>query len=528
MNRTTLLFSFLFLFPLFVIAQRSPCEEPDSPEPGHQLWAGPERVVYQQGEEIKFRIHSNESGTVNYTIRESKRSPELETGSIEMKAGETYYLKTKWNEAGFLELSVTQNWKTYRSGVAIEPCDIRPTGSEPSDFDSFWEAAVQRARSLPPNVSLSYRADKSDDSQKTYKLTMDNIDQKIISGWISIPNCRGPYPAIIRLPSYGREPIGPMSNFATEGAISITLSVHSYDTEKKVPQEIAYQPQDHFLDRHTNYFKAPILACIRVIDYLESRTDYDGRNLAITGVSQGGGLAMMVAGLDPRVQLLVQSQAAFCNHAGASKDHPSGFPYWVKNGRDIGADETQVLRETAYYDAVFFARRFRGKSLHVVGYKDDVCPPATVFAAINEMPGEKLLLHGTETGHESHPDFWPVRRAYFAEHLPVSPYPECPEQTTLTDTDNTPTPLDHDLEVYPNPMAFHNRIRIKMGTTGPVEVSLWNSQGVILRKLFSGTVAAGETHLDWESHDLPAGIYLLRMKTKDSELVKRVVKMNEL
>jgi hypothetical protein len=67
-----------------------------------------------------------------------------------------------------------------------------------------------------------------------------------------------------------------------------------------------------------------------------------------------------------------------------------------------------------------------------------------------------------------------------------------------------------------------------MATTGPVEVSLWNSQGIILRKLFSGTVAAGETHLDWESHDLPAGIYLLRMKTKDSELVKRVVKMNEL
>ncbi|WP_170110478.1 acetylxylan esterase [Flavilitoribacter nigricans] len=499
---------------------------PDSADPGTKLWAGPEKAMYYQGQEIKFKVTSNETGTVEYTIRESKRSPVLETGSFQLKAGETHYIRTKLNAPGFLELSVTQNWKTHRSGVAVDPCEIRAYGDEPSDFDSFWDAAMQRARSIAHNVSLTYRGDKSDASQRSYKFRIDNIDQKFISGWISIPTCSGPYPAIVRLPSYGREPVGPASHFASEGAIAIALSVHSYDAEKKVPKEVAYQPEDHYMDRNRNYFKAAVLGTIRAIDYLETMPEYDGRNLAVTGVSQGGGLAIMVAGLDPRVQLLVQSQAAFCDHAGAMEDHPSGFPYWVKNGRDTGKDINKVLRETAYYDAVFFARRFQGKSLHVVGYKDDVCPPSTVFAAINAIPGDKKMLHGTATGHESHPDFWPVRREFFAENLPVSPYPECPDQSTLTDTSNDPGVLPSSLRTYPNPISSTNRIELELNESREVDISLWNSQGIALANLYSGKVPAGVTHLDWDAGELPPGVYLIRMSTPDTEIVKRVLKMN--
>ena len=51
-------------------------------------------------------------------------------------------------------------------------------------------------------------------------------------------------------------------------------------------------------------------------DYLASRPDFNGKDLAVTGGSQGGGLAIITAGAEPRVTLLAASVPALCDHAG--------------------------------------------------------------------------------------------------------------------------------------------------------------------------------------------------------------------
>ena len=58
------------------------------------------------------------------------------------------------------------------------------------------------------------------------------------------------------------------------------------------------------------YYKYGVLGAIRAIDYIFSRSDFNGSEMGVMGVSQGGGLAYLVAGVDDRVNLLLNSVPA--------------------------------------------------------------------------------------------------------------------------------------------------------------------------------------------------------------------------
>ena len=74
------------------------------------------------------------------------------------------------------------------------------------------------------------------------------------------------------------------------------------------------------------------------------------------------------------------------------------------------------METAAYYDAVNFARKFKGKSLYSVGFIDTVCPPSTVYAAFNvsiepkRMIASPLMGHGTD--HR-----WQSARRFFRANM---------------------------------------------------------------------------------------------------------------
>jgi hypothetical protein len=68
----------------------------------------------------------------------------------------------------------------------------------------------------------------------------------------------------------------------------------------------------------------------------------------------------------------------------------SGWPDWLK--RADGERKAKVLETSAYYDAVNFARKFKGQSLVGANFIDPSCPPTTVYAAFNVLPGPKRMI----------------------------------------------------------------------------------------------------------------------------------------
>ncbi len=116
----------------------------------------------------------------------------------------------------------------------------------------------------------------------------------------------------------------------------------------------------------------------------------DGR-VAVTGGSQGGGLALGTAGLVPDVDALL-TDVPFLIHMRRAVDITDADPYqeivrYLAVYRDL---EEQTFATLAYVDALHLGRRATAPALFSVALRDMICPPSTVFAA--------YYLYGSATG----------------------------------------------------------------------------------------------------------------------------------
>ncbi len=446
----------------------------------YELSASATKTTYQTGETVNFLVRSNRNGKVKYTISEDKHTLPIIEGELELTANTVATITASFDKPGFLLLQVEQNENRATAGVGISPCEIRATTEKPADFEQFWSRQLAQLNTVPFEPKITKRMDKSSERQTTYKIVLNNIDGKKVYGWVSIPNCEGPFSAVFSIPSYGRAPIGPLTYMADDGVIAVTMSIHNYDCEQEVPKAIAYQPENHYFDRHTNYYRAAILGGIRMIDYIFTLPEFDGEHLGITGVSQGGGLALMLSGLDDRIKFLAQAQATFCDHTGILDNRSSGFPYWIVNADLKGGDPVQLAEEVAYYDAVNFVDNFKGISFHSIGYTDDVCPPATVFAAYNRIKGEKYMLHGIENSHDLPAEFWNLRQLFWESNMPIQSAPDCEMSVPSVATGAEHLPYYNEIKVLPLLESNDFEIQIDLSERSDIMVVLSSITGQVL------------------------------------------------
>ena len=142
------------------------------------------------------------------------------------------------------------------------------------------------------------------------------------------------------------------------------------------------------LDNRDNYYmKRVYLALVRAIDLLTSLPEWDGRNVAVQGGSQGGALALIAAALDKRVTLCVANHPALSDMGAYSeKGRTGGYPHF---NRMNGMLTPEKLNAMAYYDVVNFARHITCPVRMTWGYNDDTCPPTTSYAVWNTLTCEK-------------------------------------------------------------------------------------------------------------------------------------------
>ena len=86
----------------------------------------------------------------------------------------------------------------------------------------------------------------------------------------------------------------------------------------------------------------------------------------------------------------------------------------------------KVEQTSQYFDAVNFARKFKGKSVHGVGFLDAVCPPSTVYAAFNQHPDPKIMIDSPKMGHGTDPAWLKAREDFWKGNLALKPAPAAP------------------------------------------------------------------------------------------------------
>lgn len=290
----------------------------------------------------------------------------------------------------------------------------RPPRHEPPDFDAFWQETLAEARQFPLDATFT-PVDYGLPLLETFDLTFNGYGGQPIKGWLLLPRQRdAPLPCVVEYIGYGGGRGQPFDwlLWSNAGYAHLVMDTrgqgsgrHTGDTPDPEPDNT----NPHYpgfmtrgvLDPRTYYYRRLFTDAVRAVEAARAHPAVAGDRVALAGGSQGGGIALAVAGLGPSVTA-VMADVPFLCHYRVATEITDAAPYseitrFCQSHRH--KIET-VFNTLAYFDGVNFAARARAQALFSVGLMDDVCPPRTIFAAYNHYAGPKAIKIWPYNQHE--------------------------------------------------------------------------------------------------------------------------------
>ena len=367
---------------------------------------------YRPGQNVKFDVRLTRcdvpEGDVElaYDITEDMMSPH-KTGKVKLKNGVGTIDAGTMKQPGFLRCRVymkngNQNYEGMGT-VGFSPEELRPITQQPADFKAFWEKAISDARKWDLEPTMTLMTDRCTSKVKVYHVSWINNDWgSRMYGILTVPAAEGTYPAILKLPGAGVRGYNGDISHTEKGVIILEIGVHGIPVN--LPSEVysglyngALKRYHSFNmeDRDRYYYKRILTGCVRGIDFIEQLPEFNGC-LATFGGSQGGGLSIIIAGLDPRVKGLVSYYPAMSDMAGYSAGRAGGWPHTLK---DKKYHTPQILNTLSYFDVSSFAREIKVPGFYTFGYNDMVCPPTSTMSVYNVIDAPKELMITETTAH---------------------------------------------------------------------------------------------------------------------------------
>ena len=399
--------------------------------PDHQDW------TYKVGETATFRISVTKSATpLAGAVIDYEAGPEMyqdvKKTAVVLKDG-TLTVKGKMSKPGFYRVDVktTIGGKEYKGAcaAAFSPEQLKPTTVKPADFDQFLQNAISEARHTDLNPTKRLLPERCTKDVNVYEVSFQNVRWGSRTyGILCEPVKPGKYPALLRVPGAGVRPYGGDIYTASKGAVTLEIGIHGIPVtmQQSVYDDLGQGALNGYWEfgmdnRDKSYYKHVVLGCIRALDYIEQYTPWNGKELGVTGSSQGGFLTLATAGLDRRITFYAPVHAALCDHTASLKGVACGWPhyfYWNK-----GKGMEKQIETSRYYDGVNFARRITNAQTgwFSFGYNDDVVPPTTAWATYNIVKGPKSITPYQQTAHFWYQEQWDEWENWLLTQMNIKP-----------------------------------------------------------------------------------------------------------
>ncbi|MFZ7087876.1 acetylxylan esterase [Curtobacterium sp. RRHDQ10] len=288
------------------------------------------------------------------------------------------------------------------------------TGSvvEPPDFDAFWTATLSAARAFPIDVRL-VPVDAGLTTLSVFDVTFAGHDGQPVRAWLTVPaGADGPLPAVVEYIGYngGRGLPTERLLWASAGYAHLLMDTRGQgagwavgDTADPVGSgpAVGGMMTRGIESPGTYYHRRLTTDAVRAVDAARAIDLVDAERVAVLGVSQGGGLAIAVAGLVEGLAGVFPRVPFLCDFPRAVVVTDND-PY-KEIGRYLAVHRPrteQVLATLAYFDGVVHARRATAPAWFSTALMDPICPPSTVFAAYNAYAGPKEITVYPFNGHE--------------------------------------------------------------------------------------------------------------------------------
>jgi cephalosporin-C deacetylase len=368
--------------------------------------------IYKAGEAIKVSICINGIKTDSIQLQVDQNYANIEKWEdLPPPGGKKILFEGSFSKPTSMVFKVRTGTDISTTGFVVEPEKLKPATNRPKDFDDYWKAQKKALGALPMNVQEE-PVKRTPSNFKCTDVEINCIGPKPARGYFAKPKDASPasLPIVLFVHAAGVSGSWCLSKPETalkyaqmgKGALAFDLNAHGMLNGQ--PQEYYDKLEagelNHYWEigaenRDENYFRFMYLRLLRALDFLCAQPEWDGKRIIVIGESQGGGQALVAAGLDERVTAAVATVPAMCDFGRTLIGETGGWP----NPFSFHKDKEKMMNTFPYFDAVHILKGCKATLVTEIGLIDYTCPAFGIYAATNQAQGKKITLVTPYRGH---------------------------------------------------------------------------------------------------------------------------------
>ncbi|CAN5497594.1 acetylxylan esterase [soil metagenome] len=358
-----------------------------------------EAALYHAGEKITFFIRlledSQPAPGKKLKWKRTGDDGKIEEGEAVNSASEPLVIVTAMDKPGFVRVQVwavdekgmqLRNAKDqpieFNGGAGVDAETLRQGVPEPADFDDFWTKQKARLAEVPLKFAMT-EVPSDDPGYVTYDVKVDCAGGMPVSGYLTKPKdaAAKSLKAYATFMGYG---VASAKKYYAPGMLTLNINAHGIENGREADfyknlnlHKYAFNNEEN-AKPESSYFNGMILRVLRSLEFLKAQPEWNGRDLIVSGGSQGGFQALAAVALDVDVTKCRAEVPWCCDLGGVTIGRLKGWrPDWADG--------------LGYYDAVNMAKRIHCETKIVAGLGDYTCPPSGVFVLYNNLKAPKQL-----------------------------------------------------------------------------------------------------------------------------------------
>jgi len=290
------------------------------------------------------------------------------------------------------------------------------TNPKPADFDTYWAEALAAMRTIDPEIEL-IPADFQTSFAECFHLYFTGVGGARIHAKFMQPRQHdASHPAILMFHGYSQnsgnwfDKLG----YVAQGSAVAALDCRGQGGLSEDVGGVKGWTQHGHIVRGLDdapealLYRQIFLDTAQLAGIVMAMPSVAADRVGTTGISQGGGLTLACAALEPRIKLAAPVYPFLTDYQRTweidlAQDAYVELQEWFRRFDPRHQREAEVFTRLGYVDVQHLAPRIRAEVLMAVGLMDTICPPSTQFAAYNKIESAKSLAIYPDFGHEDLP-----------------------------------------------------------------------------------------------------------------------------
>ena len=286
----------------------------------------------------------------------------------------------------------------------------------PSDLEAYWSRALDELDATPADIEI-VPASFSVPHATCSHLYFTGVGGARVHAKLIVPKQAKAAPAVVHFHGYTGSS-GDWSNYlgyAGAGFVSAALDCRGQGGMSEDSGAVRGNThRGHIirgLDDHEDklLFRQIFLDTVRLARIVMDLDEVDAGRVGAAGGSQGGGLTLACASLEPRIARAVSVFPFLSDYQRVwemdlAKGAYQELQEYFRKFDPRHEREDAVFERLGYVDVHNLTDRIRANTLMLTGLMDTICPPSTQFAAYNAITSAKDVIIYPDFGHEGLPD----------------------------------------------------------------------------------------------------------------------------